>query len=154
MAALPDEQEWLRYPPPPMFLQRVGKELKTKEMTCGCMQESVQRVRKLLNCRDLVLPYWARSVGRVGDQRARALSCFFVSIDSRRLSVCRPFLALKNKNAAEILPQLQNEHLPKIDYTRGLASRQENSTSWKWDSLPTKREGETRPLRQTAVMEC
>src|SRR4029077_19022472 len=119
------------YPPPPMFCQRVRNSLKTKEMTCGCVPKSVQRVRKLLNCRDLVLSYWARSVGRVGDQRARALPCFFVSIDSRRLSVCRLFLALKNKNAAESLPQLQNERLPEIDYTRGLASRQENSTLWK-----------------------
>jgi len=37
--------------------------------------------------------------------------------------------ALKNKNAAESLPRLQDERLPEIDYTRGLASRQENSTS-------------------------
>jgi hypothetical protein len=40
------------------------------------------------------------------------------------------FLALKNKNAAESLPQPESECLPRKYYTTGLANRQENLRLW------------------------
>jgi hypothetical protein len=117
-----------------MFPERVGKGLKTKEMTCADVQKSGQRVRKLLNCDDLIVRVNG-SFPLLTRRRGNPSPSFFVSIDSKAVRTgvgsdafhslsCPEKQKCGRKSAAAA-----DERLPKADYTRELASRQENSRS-------------------------